>query len=163
MSNFPSILRKGCEVFMASKLGLCFSGYFLYSFFIPLLSPSFPSNMIFEFKPPTFLNGLILLVRAAMRRDIFLDIPTSWISPLLYLEGCYEKTCRSWLGLYEFLLKIIIGSLWISKKSPRKSTLTLIWSINYGGYSTRTVCHNRSNKMMKYLLLRLISFRYHII
>ena len=162
MSNFPSILSKGCEVSMALELDLCFSGYFLYSFFMSLLSPSFPSNMIFEFKPPTSLNGLILLARAAMRRDIFLDIPTSWISPLLYLEGCYEKTCQSWLGLYEFLLKIIIGSLWISKKSPRKSALTPIWSINYRGYSTGTVHHNRSTKILKYLLWR-YSFRYCIL
>jgi hypothetical protein len=102
-------------------------------------------------------------VRTSMRRDIFPYIPTSWISPLLYLEVFYEQTCRSRLGLCEFLLIVILRSLQISKQSPRKLSLTPIWSIKYHGYSIGTVHHDRSNKILKYLLWRLISFRSHII
>ena len=163
MTNFPSILSKGCEIFMAPELNFYFSCYFHYSFFSSLLYPSFPSDIIFEFNPSTSLKGLILVARTSMRRDIFPYIPTSWISPLLYLKVCYEQTCRSWLGLCEFLLIVILWSLQISKQSPRKLSLTPIWSIKYHGYSIGTVRHDRSNKILKYLLWRLISFRSHII
>jgi hypothetical protein len=70
MFTFFSILNKYYEGFMVLELDYSFLGYFHNSFSRSFLSPSFPCDSIYEFKPPNYMIGLIFLARVSMRRDI---------------------------------------------------------------------------------------------
>jgi hypothetical protein len=70
MSNFSSVLNKYCEGFMVLELNFSFLGSFYDSFYGPLLYIGFPYELIYEFEPPTSLNGSRFLTRASMRRKI---------------------------------------------------------------------------------------------
>jgi hypothetical protein len=70
MSTFTYILNRECEGFMVLELVLSFSNSFRDSFSGSSLSPDFPADLISKFEPPTYMNGLIFLARANMKRDI---------------------------------------------------------------------------------------------
>jgi len=145
---------------MVLELGCSFHD----SFFGSLLSLGFPSNLIFEFEPPTSLNGLIFLVRSTMRRDILQYILVDFSSILTNLSSArsqgmlwtdssiMSRVMQISSSLDSSILATFhkyLRQMWFDTNMIRKLPWLLHW----------TVRHNKSNKIPKSLMWRLISFR----